>query len=262
MILRFSELQSTNSYLKENYQGKPQFTVVTADFQTAGRGQRGNSWESERGKNLLFSMLFYPTVAIPPMQQFQISKAVAVGTVEALEELLQGVEHPEVCIKWPNDIYIGNRKVAGILIENSLAGADRIDHSIIGIGLNVNQREFRSNAPNPGSLIQYLGEETDLVALTVSLRDHLAARLTAMADGELDAKYKSLLWRRTGFHPYISLKVSAAPAPTAVAAGDAPEDNRFEAEIVDVAADGRIFMRLRSGAISSFYFKEITPILG
>jgi hypothetical protein len=111
-------------------------------------------------------------------------------------------------------------------------------------------------------LIQYLGEETDLEALTISLRDHLAARLTAMADGELDAKYKSLLWRRTGFHPYISLKVSAAPAPTAVAAGDAPEDNRFEAEIVDVAADGRIFMRLRSGAISSFYFKEITPILG
>jgi BirA family biotin operon repressor/biotin-[acetyl-CoA-carboxylase] ligase len=274
-VLRFRELVSTNSFLKENFQGKPQFTVVTADFQSAGRGQRGNSWESEPDKNLLFSMLYYPEVAIHPRQQFQISKAVAVATVEVLEDLLASVTHPEVCIKWPNDIYIGNGKVAGILIENSIAEGGRIAQSVIGIGLNVNQLEFRSDAPNPVSLIQYLGMETNLEEFTLTLRDRIGERLLAAeqeSEAKLDEAYKKHLWRRNGFYPYMSLTATAAPAPTAIQLTDnqvaylGVSDNhsdgeRFEAEIVDVASDGRITMRLCSGEIRSFYFKEVTPIL-
>jgi BirA family biotin operon repressor/biotin-[acetyl-CoA-carboxylase] ligase len=289
--MQFDELVSTNSFLKEHYQGKSQFTVVTADFQSAGRGQRGNSWESEPGKNLLMSMLYYPEVTIRPQEQFRISKAVAVATVEVLEDMLASVPHPEVCIKWPNDIYIGNGKVAGVLIENTIADGGRIAMSIIGIGLNVNQLEFRSDAPNPVSLIQYLGMETDLDELTRTLRNRIGERLLeAEREGEavngerpegvelegdlgesLDELYKSHLWRRDGFYPYMSLVASAAPAPTAIPAqqakteaadsGEESADNIFDAEIVDVAADGCIVMRLRSGELRSFYFKEVAPVL-
>ncbi len=143
MMTHFDQLESTNCYLRQYHQGMPQYAVVTAAYQTAGRGQRGNGWESEPGRNLLFSMLYYPPAGLPPSRQFQISKAVAVAVAETVDRLLDGYDHPEVCIKWPNDIYVGDRKIAGILIENALQSSTRIAHSIIGVGLNVNQREFR-----------------------------------------------------------------------------------------------------------------------
>ena len=121
--------------------------VVWAEYQTAGRGCGTNQWESERGKNLTFSILIHPK-DLPATQQFHISMAISLAICEALEQYIG-----DVSIKWPNDIYWRNGKIGGILIENTLKGSI-IMESIIGVGLNVNQRIFKSNAPNPVSMWQ------------------------------------------------------------------------------------------------------------
>lgn len=270
MILHFNELTSTNSYLRENLGGMPQYAVVTAGFQTAGRGQRGNGWESEEGSNLLFSMLYYPPEWLHPSRQFQISKAVSLAVAETVDRLLEGSDHPEVCIKWPNDIYVGDRKIAGILIENILQSSDSIAHSVIGIGLNINQREFHSDAPNPVSAIHFTGRETALEDAILLLRDSLISRLEKMrqefhpgreSSPVLNEDYFSRLWRRMGFHPYIARTASIEASPTAIKSNDPDSQDCFDAEIADVAPDGLLTVRLRSGRIRTFWFKEIVPVL-
>ena len=265
MISHFPELPSTNSYLKENFEGLPQYAVVYADNQTAGRGQRGNGWESEPGRNLLMSMLYYPPASLRPSCQFLISKAVSVAVARVVSRLLAGVSSPEVCVKWPNDIYIGDRKVCGILIEHSLSSPATIGHTVIGVGLNLNQREFRSEAPNPVSVFDFLGEDVEVGDVAQMLREELMGTLSWL-DGDtvaLDTEYRSRLWRRAGFHPYLSLTPSSRPAPTAVketASGNLP-DGCFMGEIVDVALSGPITLRLPDGSCHSFNFKEITPVI-
>ncbi len=264
MILRFNELASTSTYLKENLEGLPQFAVVKADFQTAGRGQRGNGWESEAGKNLLMSMLYFPPETLCPQKQFLISEAVALAVVEAVEILLGEIDAPEVTVKWPNDIYVGDKKLCGILIEHSLKSADVIAHTVIGIGLNVNQREFHSNAPNPTSLIHYILNELSVDDALDVLINSLKRNLSLLVNNETDIvrRYRQHLWRRKGFHPYISRLASSRPAPTAVTDNDSlTEGCRFDAEIVDVAPDGPLLLRLRSGEKRRFNFKEVVPII-
>ena len=151
-IIHIDETDSTNRWLRE--QGGEEDMVVWADFQTAGRGQGTNKWESEQGKNLLFSILLHPK-DIPANKQFAISMQVSLAICEALGERIG-----DLSIKWPNDIYWRNAKICGILIENRLQGS-RIRDSIIGVGLNVNQRQFHSDAPNPVSLWQICEQETD-----------------------------------------------------------------------------------------------------
>ena len=164
-IIHIDETDSTNRWIKENGSGD---MVVVADYQTAGRGCGTNKWESERGKNLLFSILIHP-VEVPVMRQFHISMAISMAIFDALEQYIG-----DVSIKWPNDIYWRNGKLGGILIENRLQGGC-IKDCIIGIGLNVNQEQFFSDAPNPVSLKQIHAEDTD---------------------------YLAHLYRRKGFHPY------------------------------------------------------------
>ena len=151
-VRHIDETDSTNRWLHN--QGGTGKVVVVADYQTAGRGCGTNRWESERGKNLLFSMQIHP-VDLPAKRQFHISMAVSLAICEAL-----GQHIGDLSIKWPNDIYWRNAKICGILIENRLQG-QRICDSIIGVGLNVNQRQFRSDAPNPVSLWQICEHETD-----------------------------------------------------------------------------------------------------
>ena len=143
-IIHIEETDSTNRWLKENGEGN---MVVVADYQTAGKGCGTNSWESERGKNLTFSMLIHPE-NIPASRQFRITEIISVAICEVLEQYIG-----DVSIKWPNDIYWRNGKLGGILIENALTG-NQIRDCIIGVGLNVNQRRFLSGAPNPVSLWQ------------------------------------------------------------------------------------------------------------
>ena len=154
-FLLLEQVDSTNSYVSVHAGELDDMTMVIADTQTAGRGQRGNSWESEPGRNLTFTLLHRPE-GIAPREQFAISEATALAIADFLEET--GIRAK---VKWPNDIYADDGKIAGILIELSLTGS-AITDSRIGVGLNVNQREFRSDAPNPVSMANLLGADTDI----------------------------------------------------------------------------------------------------
>ena len=229
-IIHIDETDSTNRWLCD--QGGEDGTVVWADFQTAGRGQGTNRWESERGQNLLFSILLHPK-DIPANGQFAISMQVSLAICEALGERIGNLS-----IKWPNDIYWRNAKIGGILIENRLQGS-RIRDSIVGVGLNVNQRQFHSDAPNPVSLWQICEQETDRGQL---LKDILSA-FERYQGKELRMQYLSMLYRRKGFHPYTG------------------KEGAFMAEIVDVEDDGHLRLRDEEGKEHRYAFKEVSFII-
>ena len=228
-IERIAETDSTNRWLREH--GREENMVVWADFQTAGRGQGSNRWESERGKNLLFSMLLHP-YGVRAHRQFRISMAISLAICKALG---QHIGH--LSIKWPNDIYWRDGKIGGILIENTLQG-NSVKDCIIGIGLNVNQRVFLSNAPNPVSLWQISEQETDCEQL---LHDILEAFQDYLGKYNKD-EYLSMLYRRKGFHPYSD------------------KDGPFMAELVDVEDSGHLLLRDDDGKERRYAFKEVTFI--
>jgi BirA family biotin operon repressor/biotin-[acetyl-CoA-carboxylase] ligase len=151
-IIYLNEVESTNNYANQLIlsDAAEEGTVVLAQYQTHGKGQHGNVWESETGKNLLMSIIWYPGF-LPASQQFMISKIVSIAITDCVNDIIDDCK-----IKWPNDIYIGNQKLAGILIENSVKGS-HLSSSVVGIGLNVNQQVFISAAPNPVSLFQITG---------------------------------------------------------------------------------------------------------
>ena len=234
-IIHIAETDSTNRWLREyesptDAPGQP--LVVWADYQTAGKGQGTNRWESERDKNLLFSILYHP-LHIQANRQFTISMAISLAIVDALEQQIG-----DVCIKWPNDIYWRNAKIGGILIENRLLG-QTIKDSVIGVGLNVNQRQFKSDAPNPISLWQIHGHETDRGALL----DTILERFTYYNNKELRQQYVSKLYRRKGFHPYCD------------------QDGTFMAEFKDVEDDGHLILCREDGSLSRYAFKEVQFII-
>lgn len=234
-IIHIAETDSTNRWLREyepptDAPGQP--LVVWADYQTAGKGQGTNRWESERDKNLLFSILYHP-LHIQANRQFTISMAISLAIVDALEQQIG-----DVCIKWPNDIYWRNAKIGGILIENRLLG-QTIKDSVIGVGLNVNQRQFKSDAPNPISLWQIHGHETDRGALL----DTILERFTYYNNKELRQQYVSKLYRCKGFHPYCD------------------QDGTFMAEFKDVEDDGHLILCREDGSLSRYAFKEVQFII-
>ena len=232
-IIHIEETDSTNRWL-QNQAACPldSPTVVVAEFQTAGKGCGTNSWESERGKNLTFSMLIHPK-AIPARQQFHISMAVSLAVCEAL-----GQHIGDLNIKWPNDIYWRNGKIGGMLIENQLQGS-AIKSSIIGIGLNVNQQTFRSDAPNPVSMWQITGQETDRRLL---LDDILRCMDHYLYHG-IRQQYLQMLYRRKGFHPYTD------------------RGGAFMAEIVEVEDDGHLVLLDDSGQHRRYAFKEVQFVI-
>jgi BirA family biotin operon repressor/biotin-[acetyl-CoA-carboxylase] ligase len=178
-IMYFPELSSTNSYAIQLLgSGRPaEGTIVRAGFQTAGRGQPGNKWESESGKNLLFSIITYPS-RIKAHEQFIISMALSLGVHDFVRSKIKGCT-----IKWPNDIYVKNDKIAGILIENSLSGP-RISYSVAGIGFNLNQEKFNGNAPNPVSLKLLTGEDYDPEITLSAMASFLDERYSQLINGE------------------------------------------------------------------------------
>ena len=150
-------LKSTNHYL-DNLEPTPaEGRVIMTTNQTGGVGQQGNVWESEAGKNLTFSLLLKPTF-LPIASRFMLTKAISIAILDFLK---QELPDQEVYIKWPNDIYFKNKKIAGILIKNEIKGM-MMGTSIIGIGLNVNQESFDENLPNPISMKMITGKDYDL----------------------------------------------------------------------------------------------------
>ena len=230
-IVHIDETDSTNRWLKDHGEGT---MVVATDYQTAGKGCGSNAWESERGKNLTFSMLIHPD-GIAAREQFRITEVVSV----ALCRTLQPYIYNKVEIKWPNDIYVGDRKLCGILIENRLQGNVIVD-CIIGIGLNMNQRVFLSDAPNPVSMYQLTGQETDCEAL---LADFLQTFDQEWQNKTNGSEYRELLFRKGKDGLYED------------------KTGRFVARLADVLPDGRLLLVDEEGKERTYAFKEVSFII-
>jgi len=211
--LHFKSLTSTNTCLKDlagKYSAKevqnffPPYFVITADKQESGRGQRGKKWESESGKNLLASFLLYPN--IPPNRQFTVCQCISVSVAEFLKETFS---IPNVYIKWSNDIYIGHKKIVGILIEHSICG-ENINYTVAGIGMNINQTIFPSYLPNATSLYLETGREYDVVACMKILIEKIK-QTEKLSTSELKNRYLSFLYKKDKFSNFIVPKISDIP---------------------------------------------------
>ena len=230
---------STNAILAARPDA-PHGTIIATREQTAGRGQRGNSWEAEPGKNLTFSLLLRPE-GLPAPRQFELSMVVSLAIADAIDQALPAGLHTTV--KWPNDIYVGLEKICGILIENKLAGR-LIERAIAGIGINVNQRVFLSDAPNPTSIILHNGgATTDLDQLLAAVGSRILSYWAAYeANPDLQAlksKYFSRLMWTDGSHTFTDANGS------------------FSAHITDVDPDGTL--TISNGR--SYAFKEVAYVI-
>jgi BirA family biotin operon repressor/biotin-[acetyl-CoA-carboxylase] ligase len=237
-IERILELESTNNYAAKQLLTKspPEGSIFVADSQVGGRGQASNVWESEPNKNLTFSILLYPEF-LEIRKQFELSKTISLGVADFLRDK---IDH--VAIKWPNDIYIGNGKVAGILIENSVR-IDKISSCIVGIGLNINQHVFTSNAPNPVSLCQLTGEIYDLKESLEHLCLKIDARYSQLRNLEfrqIDEEYTKALFQRGCWSSYSD------------------ENGVFEGKILGVDNIGRLMIETKAGNVNKYHFKEVT----
>lgn len=195
---RFDELASTNDWAAQLLGTVPEGTVVRAGHQTAGRGQMGSHWQSPPGENLLLSVLFYPHW-LDAQAQFHLSMAMALGLNDLIASL--GIGHSALdvksSIKWPNDLYLDDKKAAGILIQNALSGAT-LQSSIVGIGLNVNQLNFPPDLVNASSLAGAFGKKFDLDEVAALLFEGVERRYLQLKAGKREAiksEYEGSLWR-------------------------------------------------------------------
>jgi len=235
---------STSSRLITDARALPHGYVLAAKEQTVGRGQRGNSWEAAPGQNLTFSILLRPANT-PAAHTFELSMAIAVAVADALEMHCLPEDMP-VQLKWPNDIYVGDRKLGGILIENAFCGQS-IERMVAGIGINVNQTVFTSDAPNPVSLRQLTGRTYDLSTLLQAVCDAVI-RIVDCYDQHptpdvLTRGYHSRLWRREGIHRW---RVTAT-------------GEEIDAAIACVELSGHL--KLATHPPRWFAFKEISAVL-
>lgn len=254
----YGSIDSTNLQAHRELGEAPEGSVWVADFQTAGRGQRGNSWESGAGKNLLFTVLLRPDF-LHVAKQFAISQITALAIVKYLET--KGLS-PK--IKWPNDIYIGDKKICGILIEHTVAGAN-LSASILGIGININQTQFCSDAPNPISLLLALngsseGPEFDrrqelatvlqqLMGLYGSMyvNDGTARRENGEALAGINAEYHKYLYRKGEWHKFLETT--------------GEEKREIEGKILGVNDFGCLLLEFPDSSVKDYTFQQIRYIL-
>lgn len=246
-IKHLKEVDSTNSELRRwlsEQPDLPSLSCVYTDFQAAGRGQIGNSWESEPDTNVLMSILFRPSEPMHVCRQFDISMAAALAVKKTIERHLP--PFMPVSVKWPNDVYVGERKICGILIENTLFGAN-IGYSIIGIGLNVNQKEFKSNAPNPVSLFQLIEKNCEQAEIRKELQRNFQLYSDYIPYGvdELHKEYINSLFRADGNMHEWAL----------------PSGEVFLAKIVDTLPTGYIILEKENGEQLTFAFKEVSHVI-
>ena len=200
-IKYLSTCHSTNDIAVEMIQSEAvsEGTVVITDKQTAGRGQRGNTWLATEKQNLTFSLIWKPTF-LKASQQFQLNVAISLGVFDFLREYID----EGLAVKWSNDLYFWNQKMGGILIENTLQGYS-IEYSVIGIGLNINQLEF--NLPTATSLRKVTGnpQQYDLSDCLCKLLEHLEKNYVLLKEGyyeTLKARYLTHLFRYQEWHEY------------------------------------------------------------
>ncbi len=245
-------IDSTNSEAVRCIKDADNLTVWAAEFQTAGRGQRNNVWESEKGLNLTFTILLKPKM-MKAYQQYSISKLTALAVVDYLSE--KGIRAK---VKWPNDVYVGDRKITGILIENKLSG-DLISNSIIGIGINLNQENFTESALNPTSLLleakninRLNGNSVDNIK-EFDKREELEQFMQIFTesynkfDEELiNKRFENELYRLNEYHLYQ----------------DTQSEDLFEARILGVNSQNACLrLELKTGEIREYAFKEVSYII-
>lgn len=247
-----TQTHSTSSLIREQYMDREDGFFINTDFQTAGRGQVGNHWESEAGKNLTFSIPLHRDWDIT--RAWEINIAIALGICDALHLLhncilaqsRESVPTGAIRIKWPNDIYIGNKKVCGTLIENFVSGG-RIASNIVGIGLNVNQVVFLSDAPNPTSLQQeYAGMEIDREPLLEAILSRISQRLdeAPTQSDEQRREYISLLYRNDGqLYMWES------------------NGEQFAASVHDISPVGELILQKKDGTLHAYHLKQVKHIL-
>ena len=233
-------IDSTNNYANTQLFGKglTEGTVFLAHEQTAGRGQRGSSWESEPGMNLTFSLVLMPDF-LDIRRQFLISKVVCLGISDCVAALVGPTRN--VCVKWPNDIFVGDRKICGTLIENAVMNGV-IRSSVIGIGLNVNQTAFGHGARNPVSLAGITGKAFDLnVVLDGLLRkmDFYYEQLCQGREELIDQRYEEKLYLRNEWHSFRKADVL------------------FRGKITGVNDIGQLRIELENGDFEDFHLKEV-----
>lgn len=238
VLQEFDDLPSTNLYALEllTKSKPPEGLVISAAFQTAGQGQIGSRWESQAGQNLTLSVILYP-VFLPPRQQFALNQAVALS----VRDLVASYGQKSVFVKWPNDIYVNHRKIAGILIQNTLSGST-LQSSVAGVGLNVNQEVFPAGLPNPTSLCLETGQAHCLPTLRQAFFSLLEQRYLQLKSGhfaQLDEAYRACLY---GYQQRFLF--------------ERPEGEQFEGKILGVGPQGHLRVGHRGGE-EAFQFKQI-----
>ena len=235
-IIKLENVDSTNRYLKQYVPGDDEeMTIVTADYQSAGKGQGEHTWESEAGKNLLFSIMVHPHW-VPVRRQFVLSMVEALALKDALDSYTDGIT-----LKWPNDVYWNDQKISGTLIETTV-DSKGIKTCIFGTGVNVNQTIFKSDAPNPVSLAQILGHEVDREEVLQKIIEAFERyyELLRRADYmDVSGIYHLALYRRKGYHWYED------------------KDGKFEGAFVEVEDDGHLILHDKQGVIRSYAFGEV-----
>lgn len=236
-VLIYKSLPSTNSEAAKP--GYRHGDAIIAREQTAGRGQRGNKWSSKAGENLTFSLVWEPTF-LDAKRQFLLSEAVALALVDVLGRY--GVRSK---IKWTNDIYVGNKKICGILIEHNLGTDGKLARTIVGIGLNVNQRQFEEWVPNPTSVALVTGGQVDINSLFQDLYDALERRYEMLEKSpeELEKEYDALLYRKGELHTYRL-----------------PSGKKFQGVIMGVKSTGELLVE-SEGMVVPYLFKEIEFVI-
>lgn len=258
-MIELDAVDSTNNFLRQlDLQGDSRTTLVTAEYQQSGRGAGTNRWESERGANLLFSLRVLPR-HLPARRMYSLSEAAALAVRDGLEAAagsflssaagsLSSAAGSGFSVKWPNDVYFGNSKVSGILIENDLQGA-MVCRSTIGIGINVNQELFVSDAPNPRSLCQIVGHAVERRMVLEEFMLRFMRYMRSLDEGsdaaldDLHRRYKKHLYRFGEKHKF------------------ADEMGVFCAEIVDVEPSGHLILLDDEGQRRRYEFKEVRHII-
>lgn len=256
-------VDSTNNIAFERGEIDIEKTTYAALFQTAGRGQKGNSWKSNKGENLTFTILLKPQFVLP-QDQYIISIITTLGITDYLKEKISG---KKIKIKWPNDIYVEDKKICGILIEHSIGG-EGINHSIVGIGLNLNQSSFPNDLLNPTSVLLESGKKLEIKTELPNLLDKI---FTIYDSYRSDRDYNSLydryisnLYRYGEIHKFIELNDISADKtiPTYFTSNKVEKEGKIiEGKIVGINRQSCIEIELISGEKRSYSFKEIGYII-
>lgn len=236
-LITLDTIDSTNSFLSDLQKSKElkEGTVVFSHEQLHGRGQMNNVWESESGMNLLISILLFPQ-HLDAENQFSLSKTISLGIADFLSDYLNDVK-----IKWPNDIYVGNKKIAGVLIENIIRGV-KITNSIVGIGLNVNQTIFSRLLPNPTSLRLETLETFDLNVLLIELFE------------KLNNWYKQSINEKSKM---INLEYVSRLYKYGVKSRYQDNNGKFYATLTDIDKNGKLCLLDEGNKTRRYAFKEV-----